>query len=98
MITMSLTKDETKKIAHLARLSISDNELDRYTQQLSNILDLIAQMEKINTLDIEPLSHALNITQYLREDKVTEPNYRDKYQKIAPQTEAGLYLVPQVIE
>lgn len=95
---MSLTPAETKKIAHLARLSISDEELDRYTQQLSNIFNLIAQMETVNTDDIEPMSHAMDAIPYLRKDEVTEINNRDNYLKLAPQTEAGLYLVPKVIE
>lgn len=95
---MSLTPDEIKKIAHLARLSISTEELEKYTAQLSRILDFTAQMDKINTDGIEPLSHALDVSQRLREDKVTEQDTRDKYQAIAPQTEAGLYLVPTVIE
>lgn len=95
---MSFTPDEIKKIAHLARLSISDDELEKYTTQLSNILDFTAAMDKIDTSGIEPLSHAVNVTQPLREDIVTEPNLREKFQAIAPETEAGLYLVPVVIE
>lgn len=95
---MSLTPDEIKKIAHLARLSTSTEEQEKYAAQLSRILDFTAQMDKIDTSNIEPLSHAVDVTQRLRDDVVTEINLRDKYQAIAPQTEAGLYLVPTVIE
>lgn len=96
---MSLTPDEIKKIAHLARLSVSDTDVEKFAGQLSRILDFTAQMGEINTDGIEPLAHAVEeLTQRLREDVVTETNQRNKYQAIAPQTEAGLYLVPTVIE
>src|SRR5262245_36849627 len=95
---MSLTPDEIKKIAHLARLSLSNEEVNTLSSQLNNILAFTEQMNEIDTTGIAPLSHALDVTQRLREDKVTETNLRDKYQEIAPQTEAGLYLVPTVIE
>ena len=95
---MSLTLDEMKKIAHLARLNLSEADLTLYTPQLSNILHFIEQMNKTDTAHIEPLAHPLDISQRLRPDNITEPNLRDKYQRIAPQTEAGLYLVPKVIE
>ncbi|OGT44820.1 MAG: asparaginyl/glutamyl-tRNA amidotransferase subunit C [Gammaproteobacteria bacterium RIFCSPHIGHO2_12_FULL_37_34] len=95
---MSLTSDEVKKIAHLARLNLLESDITLYTPQLSGILDLIAQMDKVDTSLVEPLAHPLDISQRLRKDIVTEPNLREKFQQIAPQIEAGLYLVPQVIE
>lgn len=95
---MSLTADDVKKIAHLARLSLTDKDLELYTNQLSSILDFVEQMNQANTEGIEPVAHSLELTQRLRLDKVTEPNQREEFQKIAPQVEAGLYLVPQVIE
>jgi aspartyl-tRNA(Asn)/glutamyl-tRNA(Gln) amidotransferase subunit C len=95
---MSLTAKEIQKIAHLARLNLSDNDIDTYIPQLSKILDFIAQMNQADTSDITPLAHPLDISQRLREDIVTESNLRDKFQHIAPQKEAGLYLVPKVIE
>ena len=95
---MSLTPQEVKKIAHLAQLSLSENEITLYTAQLSGMLDFIAQMDQIDTANVEPLAHPLNLSQRLRTDIVSEVDLREKYQRIAPQVEAGLYLVPKVIE
>jgi aspartyl-tRNA(Asn)/glutamyl-tRNA(Gln) amidotransferase subunit C len=95
---MSLTIDNVKKIAHLARLNLSEKDLAFYTPQLSNILDFVAEMNKANTAGIEPLAHPYDLTQRLREDAVTEPDQRSAFQAIAPHVEAGLYLVPKVIE
>lgn len=95
---MSLTSDDVKKIAHLARLNLSDSDIAVYTPQLSSILHFIEQLNQADTAKVDPLAHPLDISQRLRPDAVTEPNLRDKYQRIAPQVEAGLYLVPKVIE
>jgi aspartyl-tRNA(Asn)/glutamyl-tRNA(Gln) amidotransferase subunit C len=95
---MSLTPDEVKKIAHLARLNLSENEISVYAPQLSKILHFIEHMNQTDTSAIEPLAHPLDISQRLRSDAVTEFDLRDKFQGIAPQVEAGLYLVPKVIE
>lgn len=95
---MSLTPEEVKKIAHLARLNLSENDIALYTTQLSNILGFIAHMSETDTTQVEPLAHPLDISQRLRIDTVTEDNERAKYQGIAPLVEAGLYLVPKVIE
>src|SRR5258708_16876275 len=95
---MSLTKDDVKKIAHLARLNMPEEDLMRFTPQLSGILDFVEQMNKVNTAQIEPLAHPLDLSQRHRPDQVTEPNQRAAAQAIAPQVESGLYLVPQVID
>jgi aspartyl-tRNA(Asn)/glutamyl-tRNA(Gln) amidotransferase subunit C len=95
---MSLTKQDIQKIAHLARLEIKDQEVEKYAAEISTTLDLIANMDKVNTDGVTPMAHPLNCTQRLRADDVTEHDERAKFQKIAPQVEAGLYLVPQVIE
>jgi aspartyl-tRNA(Asn)/glutamyl-tRNA(Gln) amidotransferase subunit C len=95
---MSLSPDQVKKIAHLARLNLSETDIAAYTPQLSNILDFVEQLSTVATAHIEPLAHPLYLNQPFREDKVIEPNLRDKYQAIAPQVESGLYLVPKVIE
>lgn len=95
---MSLTLEEVKKIAHLARLNLSDEDIALYTPQLSRILDFIEQMNQVDTAKVEPLSHPFEIEQRLREDQVTEPDLREKYLRIAPQVDAGLYLVPKVID
>ena len=95
---MSLTAADIKKIAHLARLNMSDADVTLYTNQLSNILNFVEQMNQADTTGIEAVAHSLESHQRLRSDAVTEPNQREVFQKLAPQVEAGLYLVPQVIE
>jgi aspartyl-tRNA(Asn)/glutamyl-tRNA(Gln) amidotransferase subunit C len=95
---MSLNSDDVNKIAHLARLGIDTQDVDKYAQSLSSILDLITQMNTLNTDHVLPMAHPLDQTQRLREDSVSEINQRELFQKIAPQIEAGLYLVPKVIE
>ena len=95
---MSLTIDDVKKVARLARLEVSEQEAQTAHAQLTNIFGLIAEMQAVDTTGIAPMSHAQDVTQRLREDKVTEDNQRDLFQSIAPQVETGLYLVPQVIE
>lgn len=95
---MSLTKDEVEKIAHLARIALHEADIPAYCHNLSNILTLVAQMDSVDTTDIIPLAHPLDMTARLRADIVTETNKRAFFQAIAPQVEAGLYLVPKVIE
>ncbi len=95
---MSLTPDEVKKIAHLARLNLSAEEITRFTPELSKILQFIEQMNAVDTSNIEALAHPLDISQRLRLDNITEIDLREKFQGIAPRVEAGLYLVPKVIE
>lgn len=95
---MSLTIKDVKQIAHLARLSIDDENVQTYTDNLSGILALVAQMNEVDTDDIEPMYHPQEAMQRLRDDRITEQVERDLFQQIAPITEAGLYLVPKVIE
>lgn len=95
---MSLTKTDVENIAHLARLAIDDNDIPGYAKNLSNILELVEQMNAIDTSTVEPMAHPLDAVQRLRKDQVTETNQREHFQQVAPKTEAGLYLVPKVIE
>ena len=95
---MALERTEVEKIAHLARLGLSDADVPATTETLNNILGLIDRMQAVDTTGIEPLAHPLETTQRLRADVVTERNQRDAYQAIAPAVEEGLYLVPRVIE
>ena len=95
---MSLDADAVKKIAYLARLKIDEADVPGYVNNLSNILDLVEQMSTVDTEGVVPMSHPMDAVQRLREDKVTETDQRDAFQAIAPKTEDGLYLVPQVIE
>lgn len=104
---MSLSSEDIKRIAHLARIEVSDAEVDSTLQKLSGILGLIEQMQAVDTTGIVPMSHSQDVTQRLREDVVTKTNQRDAFQQNAPKlgngaTEQavadGLYLVPKVIE
>lgn len=95
---MSFTQEDVKKIAHLARLNMPEADLAHFTPQLVEILDFVEQMNQVNTKGIPPLAHPLDLAQRQRPDVVTEPNLRAAALAIAPQTEAGLYLVPKVIE
>jgi aspartyl-tRNA(Asn)/glutamyl-tRNA(Gln) amidotransferase subunit C len=95
---MFLDAAEVRKIAHLARLAISDDEVEAYARDLSSILDLVAQMNTADANNVEPMSNPLEMVQRLREDKVVETDRRDHLMAGAPQAEAGLYLVPKVIE
>ena len=95
---MTLDAAEIKKIAHLARLGINAEDIPEYSRNLSDILAFVEQLNAVDTTGVEPLAHPLEATQRLRADEVTEADNRDNFQQVAPETESGLYLVPQVIE
>ena len=95
---MPLDREQIYKIAQLARLDISEQDAADYTESLSRILGLIEQMNAIGTEDVEPMAHPTDEGLRLRDDAVTESDQREKFQGIAPAVEAGLYLVPKVIE
>ncbi|MDC0931696.1 Asp-tRNA(Asn)/Glu-tRNA(Gln) amidotransferase subunit GatC [Methylophilaceae bacterium] len=95
---MKFDNDEIKKIAHLARININKNEADKVGEKLEGILELIDQMAQVNTDGIEPMAHALDITQPLREDKVTEVDIRKKSLKLSNETDQSMFIVPRVIE
>ena len=95
---MSLTLEQVKRIAHLARIEISDAEALTTQGHLNGIFQLIEEMQAVDTRGVEPMAHAQDVSQRLREDAVTEGDRRAAYQAVAPDTEAGLYLVPKVIE
>ena len=95
---MSLSATDVEKIAHLARLGIEEKDVAQYAQDLSGLLDLVAQMNALNTDEVVTMAHPLEQTQRLRPDVVSETNQRTHFQAIAPAVEAGLYLVPKVIE
>jgi len=98
VFAMSLSTLDVEKIARLARLAMDENEVETARNQLSVIFGLIAEMQAVDTDGVEPMSHSQDLAQRLREDVVTDHNQRELFQAIAPQVEAGLYLVPQVIE
>ena len=95
---MSLSLEDVKRVANLARIEISEDEARTALTQLSGIFGLIEQMQAVDTSAIIPMSHAQDVMQRLRADAVTEIDQRELFQSLAPQVEAGLYLVPKVIE
>jgi aspartyl-tRNA(Asn)/glutamyl-tRNA(Gln) amidotransferase subunit C len=100
---MSLDLSDVKRLARLAQLDLNDDQTSKTLDKLNGIFALVEQMRAVDTTGIEPLNHPIaayqaDVALRLREDAVTEPNRRDDYQKVAPATQDGLYLVPKVIE
>ena len=95
---MSLEKKQVKEIAQLARLNIIDSEALQTTTELNNILNLMAELSEIDTEDVEPMAHPLDMSQRLRDDVVSETDLSDDFQAIAPKTGKQHFLVPTVIE
>ncbi len=95
---MSLSSEDVNRIAHLARLTISEEDVPLYAKNLSDILSFVAQMNEVDTSAVAAMAHPQDAVQRLREDKVAEHNQREHFQRIAPLSESGLYLVPKVIE
>jgi aspartyl-tRNA(Asn)/glutamyl-tRNA(Gln) amidotransferase subunit C len=95
---MPLSLDDVKRIANLARIEVGEPEAHTALTQLTGIFSLIEQMQTVDTSAIRPMSHAQDVMQRLRPDVVTEIDQRELFQSVAPQVEAGLYLVPKVIE
>jgi aspartyl-tRNA(Asn)/glutamyl-tRNA(Gln) amidotransferase subunit C len=95
---MSLSLDDVRRIAYLARIEVTDVEAAAVQRELNGILGLVEQLKAADTRGIEPMSHARDVTLRLREDAVTEADQHRAFQAIAPQVEADLYLVPKVIE
>jgi len=95
---MALTCEEVSQIAHLARLAMDPREAEAFTNSLNDIFKFVEVLDQAEIAGIEPLAHPLDATQRLRPDLVTETDQRELFQSIAPAVEAGLYLVPRVIE
>ncbi len=95
---MPLSGKDVENIAHLARLALAEEDIPRYVRELSSILDLVEQLQRVDTAGVPPMAHPLDAHQRLRPDAVTETDQRELFQSTAPLTEAGLYLVPRVIE
>ncbi len=95
---MLLASAEVTRIAQLARLHLQPEEIAGLQHDLSQILDLVGQMQAVDTQGVQPMAHPLAMVQRLRTDQVTEQDQRTAYQAMAPQVDAGLYLVPSVIE
>ncbi len=96
---MSLTRKDVENIAHLARLAITEAEMPEYVDRLSKILNMVEQLNAADTSSVEPMAHPLkDQVQRMRVDEIVDRDQREKYQRNAARVEAGLYLVPKVIE
>ncbi len=95
---MAVDRSDITKLSKLARIQISDEAADEAAKSISDVLALVDQLQAVNTDCVLPMAHPLDAVQRLRADVVTEPNQREAFQAIAPATQDGLYLVPQVIE
>ncbi len=95
---MALTKSEIESIAHLARLQVSDDEIADYVEKLSSIIDLVDELGKLDTTDVVPMAHPLDMRQRLRVDEVTETDHRDDYQQNSAAVGHGFYRVPKVLD
>ena len=95
---MGVSIEEVKKISKLAKLEFKDEELEKFTSQMNEILDYMEQLNEINTDDIEPLYHVIELGNVLKDDEV-EPSYsREEILKNAPVKSDGFIIVPRVIE
>ena len=95
---MSISRSDIQTIASLAQLEVDEQMMNIYAEELSNIMELIRQMQEIDTESIEPMPHPQDVELRLRSDEATEEVKRDELQEIAPETADGLYLVPKVID
>ncbi len=95
---MKITRDDVRKVAELARIEFAEEELEKFTEQLGNILRYIGKLNELDTKDVEPTSHVLDLATPLRDDAVVEWLTREDALKNAPQEEDGFFVVPQVIE
>lgn len=95
---MSLNHEDIRRLAHLARIAVTDREVAELGIKLNGVLAMIEEMRAVDTTGVTPMAHGIDVVQRLREDRVTETNQRGLLQSIAPQVEDGLYLVPKVIE
>ena len=93
-----LSHEEVLRIARLARIEVGEGDVEALRAELNGILGLIDQMRAVDTAGVEPMSHPQAQSQRLREDRVSEPDQRDRFQAVAPSVEDGLYLVPKVID
>lgn len=95
---MSLTPEQVRQVAQLARLALQPEQVEPYARQLSSILGMVGRLSSADTAAVAPMAHPLDMVQRLRPDAITEGDRREAYQAIAPAVENGLYLVPKVIE
>jgi len=94
---MSISHQNVQNIANLARLDLSNKEISIYAEQLSKILDYVDQLNNLDTENIEPTSHVLNLTNIVRKDEVTHILGEEQVFQNAPEQEDGFFKVPQIM-
>ena len=95
---MSIDKSDIEHLCNLSKLNLDEDQQSVFLSQMQSILDMIEELQDVDTGDIEPMAHPLQMTQRLRDDEVTEFNDREKYQKNTDFAEDGFYKVPKVID
>lgn len=93
-----LSADDVKKVAHLARLKLDDQEIERFTRQLADVLHYVEQLSEIDTDGVEPMVHAVELTDVLRDDEPKPSLPRDAALSNAPAADGSYFLVPQILE
>lgn len=93
-----LTRDEVRKVALLARLKLRDDELDRFTAQLGQVLEYVRVLDELDTRDVEPMVHAVEVTDVWRADEIAASLPRDSALANAPQTDGRYFLVPPILD
>ncbi len=95
---MTISEHDLARVAELARIRLDPATVTEVTRRIGNILGMIDRMQAVDTRAVTPMAHPLDTVQRLRPDEITEPNRRGDFLAIAPVSEAGLYLVPRVID
>ncbi|MEX0941367.1 MAG: Asp-tRNA(Asn)/Glu-tRNA(Gln) amidotransferase subunit GatC [Pseudomonadales bacterium] len=95
---MKVDREVVETVADLSKLKLEEPDIAEYIESMSRILDLVEEMQEVDTSNVSPMAHPLDTTQRMRADIVTEQNLRDEYQAMAPETAGGFYLVPRVVE
>ena len=94
---MSLSEKDVQYVAKLARLEVTDQEVAKYTQQLDNILEYVQQLNKLDTANVEPLAHVLDLKNVTREDKPAPSLTQQEVLSNGPEVQSGHFRVPKIM-
>lgn len=95
---MSVSKEEVQYMAHLARLQFSEEETESLAKDMNRILDYMSDLEEVDTGDVEPLEHVIDLEYRLRDDRAEEPLSHEEALKNAPDADSDYFRVPRVID
>ncbi len=95
---MKIDQETVEKVAHLARLEVSEEEKEVFANQLSDILEHADKLNELDTEDVEPTAHALPIKNVFRKDEVRDSLSPEEVLKNAPEADQGMFKVPQIVE